>query len=173
LKKISIILSTSILFSQNIFAINSEIIGDALLGLIPLSTYGTTLYLNDKEGKEQFYKSFATNATITYGLKYGVNRRRPNGEKHSFPSGHTSATFQSASFIHKRYGLTYALPAYIGATFVGYSRVHADAHYSSDVIAGAIIGSLSSFYFITPYKKVKIQPIVMKKGYGIGVNFTW
>jgi hypothetical protein len=28
-----------------------------------------------------------------------------------------------ASFIHERYGLKYAIPAYVAASFVGYSRV--------------------------------------------------
>ena len=141
--------------------------------LIPSLSYGTTLYLKDKEGEHQFYKSFATNAGVTYGLKYGVNRTRPNGKRYSFPSGHTSTTFQSASFIHKRYGLKYAIPAYLGATFVGYSRVDAKAHYTSDVVAGAIIGSLSGFYFTTKQKKLNIQPIAMKSGYGIGIDYKW
>ena len=150
-----------------------EKIGDALLVLIPSLTLGATLYYDNKEGQKQWLLSSASNAVITYGLKYGVNRTRPNGEKYSFPSGHTSATFQSASFIHKRYGLNYAIPAYIGATFVGYSRVHANKHYSSDVLAGAIIGTLSSFYFTTSSKNVQIKPIVIGSGYGVGIQTTW
>ena len=173
MKKKSLTLLTTILLSQNSFAIETETIGDAFLVLIPSLSYGTTLYLKDKEGEHQFYKSFATNAGVTYGLKYGVNRTRPNGKRYSFPSGHTSTTFQSASFIHKRYGLKYAIPAYLGATFVGYSRVDAKAHYTSDVVAGAIIGSLSGFYFTTKQKKLNIQPIAMKSGYGIGIDYKW
>jgi membrane-associated phospholipid phosphatase len=166
------ILTTTVLINP-LFAIETKKIGDALLVLIPSVTLGTALYYDNPEGQKQFYKAFATNAVVTYGLKYGVNRERPNGENYSFPSGHTSATFQSASFIHKRYGLKYAIPAYIGATFVGYSRVHANKHYSSDVIAGAIIGSLSSFYFTTNYKNFEIKPIAMNAGYGIGIKRTW
>ena len=173
MKKISITLLTITILSQNSFAIETETIGDTLLVLIPSLTYGTTLYLDDKEGKNQFYKSFATNAGVTYGLKYAVNRTRPNGKPYSFPSGHTSATFQSASFIHKRYGLKYAIPAYLGATFVGYSRVDAKAHHTSDVIAGAIIGTLSGFYFATKQKKFNIQPLAMKSGYGISIDYKW
>ncbi len=166
-----ILLSTLLL--QPLFATEQEKIGDALLVLIPSITLGTSLYYDNQEGQNQWYKSFATNALVTYGLKYGVKRERPNHEdNHSFPSGHTSATFQSASFIHKRYGLKYAIPAYIGATFVGYSRVHANKHYTSDVIAGAVIGSLSSFYFTT-HKSFKIAPILLGSGYGIGIKKTW
>jgi len=171
-KNILVILTTTILINP-LFAIEAKQIGDALLVLIPSITLGTELYYDNKEGQNQFYKAFATNAVVTYGLKYGVNRERPNGESYSFPSGHTSATFQSASFIHKRYGLKYAIPAYIGATFVGYSRVHANVHHKSDVLAGAIIGSLSSFYFTTNYKRFKIEPIIIGSGYGIGIKKTW
>jgi len=155
------------MLTQVLVADNIKKIGDALLVLISSTAYGTTLYLDDKEGQKEFYKSFTTNAGITYGLKYGVNRKRPNGEDYSFPSGHTSTTFQGATFVHKRYGLKYAIPLYLEATFVGYSRVHADKHYLSDVLAGAVIGGLSSFYFTTDYKGINIQPIVMNSGYGI------
>jgi len=173
LKKISLTLLSITLLSQNSFAIETKTIGDVFLVLIPSLTYGTTLYLDDREGQNQFYKSFAINAGVTYGLKYAVNRTRPNGKPYSFPSGHTSATFQSASFIHKRYGLKYAIPAYLGATFVGYSRVDAKAHHKSDVVAGAILGTLSSFYFTHKYKGFEVQPISMGEGYGIGVKKSW
>jgi len=69
-----------------------------------------------------------------------VDKKRPTGSNQSFPSGHTSAVFQGAAFIHKRYGLKQAAAAYIGATFVGYSRVESDKHFTEDVIAGAALG---------------------------------
>jgi membrane-associated phospholipid phosphatase len=141
------------MFQTNLFAIDTEKTATVLQIMIPSIAYGTTRYFDDEEGQIQFYKSFGTNIGVTYGLKYGVKRERPNREdNYSFPSGHTSATFQSASFIHKRYGLKYALPAYIGATFVGWSRVYSEQHYTHDVVAGAVIGSGFSYYFTTPYK---------------------
>jgi len=173
LKKRSLTLLTTMLLSQNCFSIGTETFGDALLILIPSLSYGTTLYLDDKEGENQFYKSFATNAGITYAVKYAVNRKRPNGKDYSFPSGHTSATFQSASFIHKRYGFKYAIPSYLGATFVGYSRVDAKAHYTSDVVAGAVLGTLSGFFFTSNYKGFQVHPISMNSGYGIGIKKSW
>ena len=57
-----------------------------------------------------------------------------------------------AAFIHKRYGWKYSIPVYVGATFVGYSRVQADKHFVEDVIAGATVGIFSSFYFTKSYK---------------------
>jgi membrane-associated phospholipid phosphatase len=173
LKQIILLLLINLSTSQSLLAINSEKLGDALFLSIPSLTLGTTLYFDNQEGQKQFYKSFASNTLLTYGLKYSINRQRPNGESHSFPSGHTSTTFQSASFIHKRYGLKYALPAYLGATFVGYSRVTSNNHHITDVLAGAIIGSLSSFYFTTPYKNLKIKPIIMNRGYGLSIQSNW
>ena len=150
-----------------------EVTGDVLQILIPSIAYGTTLYLNDDEGETQMYQSFFTTFGITQALKYSVNRERPNGGDHSFPSGHTSAAFQGASFIHARYGWKYAIPAYIGASFVGYSRVYANKHFTSDVLAGAAIGTLSSFYFATPYKGVNIQPTANNGEYGLQVSASW
>ncbi len=150
-----------------------EVAGDMLQIIIPSLAYGTTLYLDDTEGESQMYQSFFTNLGITYTLKVSINRTRPNGGDHSFPSGHTSAAFQGAAFIHARYGWKYALPAYIGASFVGYSRVYANKHYTSDVLAGAAIGTLSSFYFATPYKDINIQPTANNGKYGLQVSTTW
>jgi membrane-associated phospholipid phosphatase len=152
---------------------DTESAGDILQIVIPSVAYGTTLYLDDKEGENQFYKSFATNLGVTHSLKFSINKKRPNGGDYSFPSGHTSAAFQGASFIHKRYGLKYAVPAYMAATFVGYSRVECDAHYTEDVIAGAIIGTLSSFYFTTKYNNFEIKPTAMNGGYGISFQTSW
>jgi membrane-associated phospholipid phosphatase len=150
-----------------------EVAGDILQILIPSVAYGTTLYLDDNQGEMQMYKSFFTTVGITQALKYGVNRTRPNGGDHSFPSGHTSAAFQGAAFIHARYGWKYAVPAYIGASFVGYSRVYANKHFKSDVYAGAIIGTLSSFYFATPYKDLNITPTAANGEYGLQVSASW
>lgn len=173
MNKLILSVIAGIILHTNAFAMHTERAGDILQIAVISVAYGTTLYLDDKEGEHQFYKSFATNLGVTYALKYSINRQRPNGGDHSFPSGHTSASFQAASFIHKRYGLKYAIPAYLTATFVGYSRVESKAHYTSDVIAGAIIGTLSSLYFTTQYKGFEIKPISMNSGYGVGISRSW
>ena len=151
---------------------NTEFIGDIFLVALPISAYGTTLYLDDTEGQIQFYKSFGTTVGLTYALKFSVDRERPNQENNrSFPSGHSSATFGAASFIHMRYGLKYAIFPYLAASYTGYSRVHSQQHYTSDVIVGALIGIVSSWYFTSSYKNVRLQPLT-KSGYS-GVNLTY
>ncbi len=129
-----------------------ETAGDIVMVAIPAYAYGSTYYMDDPEGRQQFYKSFATNAVATYGLKSVVDKDRPDhSDNDSFPSGHTSIAFQGASFIHKRYGFEKSIPAYIGATFVGYSRVEADKHHTSDVLAGAALGIASSMFLTKSY----------------------
>lgn len=164
----------SIFFQQTAIASDEiEKSGDVVQVLIPAIAYGATFYLDDSEGRTQFYKSFFTNLVVTHGLKNLINKKRPNGSDKSFPSGHTSAAFQGASFIHKRYGIKYSIPAYIGASFVGYSRVESDNHYVDDVVAGAAIGVISSFYFTEPYKGFVITPIANNGTYGLNITKKW
>jgi membrane-associated phospholipid phosphatase len=139
---------------------NVERAGDFLQVMVPAVAYGMTFYKDDEEGRTQFYKSFATTAGTTHLLKNTIDAKRPNGGSKSFPSGHTSAAFQGAAFIHARYGLEQAWPAYAAATFVGYSRVDADKHHTRDVIAGAALGIAASFYF-TPERLGNKQALFM------------
>ncbi len=161
-------------FSQSATASgNIEKSGDVIQVLIPAIAYGTTFYLDDDEGRVQFYKSFFATVAVTHGLKNIIDKKRPNGSDKSFPSGHTSAAFQGAAFIHKRHGWEYSIPAYIGASFVGYSRVESDKHYIEDVLAGAAIGVISSFYFTEPYKGVMVTPVANSGYYGITISKNW
>ncbi len=147
--------------------------GDVLQFVIPALAYGGTFYAKDEDGRLQFYKSFLTSFVVTRGLKYAVDKKRPNGGDKSFPSGHTSAAFQGAAFIHKRYGFKYAVPAYIGASFVGYSRLESDNHFIEDVMAGAAVGVIAGFYFTEPYSGLVVSPTAYNGSYGITVSRTW
>jgi membrane-associated phospholipid phosphatase len=92
-------------------------------------------------------KSFLLNDLIVSGLKRWTNETRPNGTPHSFPSGHTSFAFAMAQFMHHEYGdlsVWYSIGAYSCATAVGVMRVAKNAHWISDVVAGAGIGILST-----------------------------
>jgi len=153
----------------------SERAGDVLTLLIPAAALGTTLYTNDSNGSIEFLKAYGSTAAATQILKYTVREQRPNNSDSytSFPSGHTSSAFSGASFIHKRYGFKYAVPAYIGAVYTAYSRVKAEKHYTKDVIAGALLGIGFSWYFVSPYKDLQIEPTVDKDTYGVQFNYKW
>jgi len=162
--------------SENVIAAdNTEQIGDALQYLIPAVAFGSTIFYEEGHaGTIQFVKAFATSQLTTQVLKNVTHETRPNGDCcDSFPSGHTSVAFMGAAFIHKRYGWEYSIPAYLGATYVGYSRVYADKHYVKDVVAGAAIGILSSFYFTEPYKGVEVALTADNGVYGIRFSRQW
>jgi len=152
----------------------TEKTGDALLILLPLTALSATFALDDATGRVQFLKAFVANAAITQGLKWSITKDRPDGDCcNSFPSGHTSVAFQSAAFIHKRYGGKYGAPAYTAAALVAYTRIHADKHYIEDTIAGAAIGIITSRYFTTPYKNIVVTPVVSGGAYGVVVSGKW
>jgi membrane-associated phospholipid phosphatase len=123
--------------------------GDYLQIAIPSLALGMTYGNKDDEGRKQMVTGLISNLAATQTIKLATDQTRPDGGRLSFPSGHTSAAFQGAAFIHRRYGLDEAIPSYIGAAFVGYSRVHARKHYWRDVIAGAALGIGISFYTST------------------------
>lgn len=151
------VLSLLLLFSKgNLHAQNEgvETIGDVLLIGIPATALGSTIILGDTEGMWQFGKGFLLNRGLTYGLKEIINKSRPfDSGGRAFPSGHTSATFQGASFIQRRYGWRYGIPAYVLAGFTGYSRIAADKHDGWDVLAGMVVGVGSTYLFTTPYQR--------------------
>jgi membrane-associated phospholipid phosphatase len=69
----------------------------------------------------------------------GASASSPNS---SFPSGHTTEAFALASVISAHYEETWIKSSvYTVATLVGMARVYNDAHFASDVLAGALIGN--------------------------------
>lgn len=148
------------LFFQQNFAQNKTIqdAGDIFLYAVPAATLGSTLLLKDKQGSWQFTKAFLTNVAVTYGLKVTLNKPRPhNNGDNAFPSGHTSTTFQGASFIHRRYGFKYSVPVYLVAGFTAFSRINAERHDGWDILAGAVVGIGSTYIFTTPYQQEHME----------------
>lgn len=153
-----------------------ETTGDVLFVAIPALAYGTTFLKNDKKGSRQFEKSFLVNIAMTAGLKILIEKQRPNMENgNSFPSGHSSVTFQGASFFQRRYGWKFGVPAYLLAGFTGYTRINADKHDLTDVIAGAVIGIGSTYLFTTPYQKehMELSFSTLDNTYLIGFRFKF
>ncbi|MFC3581010.1 phosphatase PAP2 family protein [Sphingomonas hylomeconis] len=98
----------------------------------------------DWKGDLQALASIGGAFVVTTALKQTIRSRRPDGsDQHSFPSGHSSASFAAAATLHNRYGWKIGLPAQVVAVFVGVSRVQARRHRWGDVLAGAAIGEAS------------------------------
>ena len=78
--------------------------------------------------------------TMTAGIKLSARRHRPDGDEFSFPSGHTSVTFATATVLQRNFGWKAGIPAYALASYVAASRVQMKRHFLSDVAFGAGIG---------------------------------
>jgi membrane-associated phospholipid phosphatase len=150
-----------------------ETAGDVLMIALPTAAAGLTLGFRDGQGALELGKSAALALGVTYVLNYTIDAKSPNGDNRSFPSAHTSISFSSAEFMRKRYGWNYGIPAYVAATFVAYSRLESDQHYTRDVIAGAVIGIVSAYLFTEPYKGWQIQPDVDHAYYGVRLTRSW
>lgn len=85
--------------------------------------------------------SLVTVVVATAAIKVLVGRTRPNGlSNRSFPSGHTSNSFAVAEVVRSLYGNRAGAPFYLLAINTAISRIHDNAHYPSDVVAGAGLG---------------------------------
>lgn len=112
----------------------------------------------------------AASGILTIGMKYSFNRMRPfnrypslitkkaDGGGPSFPSGHTSSAFATATSLSLCYPKWYVIaPSFLWASAVGYSRMELGVHYPSDVLVGAIIGIGSSWLMWQVNKKLSIK----------------
>lgn len=84
------------------------------------------------------------NTVLTQGIKFAVQRERPDGTNYSFPSGHASTAFATATVLSRYYGPKVGIPAYAMAAFVSANRLTENRHYLSDVAFGAAIGIISA-----------------------------
>ena len=101
--------------------------------------------------------STAVTALVNVGIKHLIKRSRPfkkypnfisvrTASGYSFPSGHTSSAFATASALSSAYSKWYVVaPSLLWASSVGYSRMYLGVHYPTDVLAGAVLGAGSAF----------------------------
>ncbi|MDR2812637.1 MAG: phosphatase PAP2 family protein [Puniceicoccales bacterium] len=139
-------------YEQKIFVI----VGNFLQIIIPCMGYYISLVKKDKVGIKQFLCTASATVGITYAIKWmtyymGIGIR-PSGETKSFPSGHTSCSFQGAFFLLRRYGWKWGAPMLILAGSTAYSRIYGLYHHWRDVIAGFFIALLVSKLFVTPLR---------------------
>jgi membrane-associated phospholipid phosphatase len=125
---------------------DTETAGDVLRVALPAAAFVLTYRNDDPDGRRQFYKSFGAAVAGTWALKEAFDKKRPDGAgDDAFPSGHAATAFQGAAFIHRRYGIRRAWPAYALAAVTAWTRVDADEHDTADVLGGAAVGVASAF----------------------------
>jgi len=134
----------------------------------PLGSYAAfgvlgAFYLGGLAGHDDRAKAVAedglisiliADGVVTSALKFVAGRRRPRdtGRTYdfnpfhggaSFPSGHATQAFAVASVIAYEYDSPWIKgAAYGSAALVGFARVHHQAHWVSDVVAGGLIGTV-------------------------------
>lgn len=151
---------------------------DILMFAAPAAGLVTSLAIGDYEGTKQLAFGAATSVAASYLLKYCVKKRRPDhSDYHSFPSNHSAVAFQGASFIQRRYGWKYGIPAYLISGYVAWGRVYARRHDCWDVLAGAAIGIVSSYIFTHPFARkhnLSISPVITNNGrFGLHASMTF
>jgi len=112
---------------------NSYILGDYLAG-----GHSQT---EMRDRLQVFNEAWMVNLAAPDILKTVVRRERPGGQNNfSFPSGHSSGAFCVAAALQEMYGFRAGAPAFTLATITGIQRIHANKHWFSDVLTGALLG---------------------------------
>ena len=85
---------------------------------------------------------------LDHGPKWVIDRMRPDGSRaNSFPSGHTTTAFLTATWLQKEYGDRLPWLCGIGygiATLTAQQRILRNKHWATDTMAGAVLGVASA-----------------------------
>jgi undecaprenyl-diphosphatase len=118
------------------------------LGLLLLWRFGDIFW---KQWALVIVAGIAVLIVVVMTIKFTVRRRRPEGEwggiyrntdPHSFPSGHAARSFLIAALAIGLGPVWLAILLCIWAPLVALARVAMGVHYVSDIVVGAILGSV-------------------------------
>ena len=162
-------------------------IGDILgTGAFSLVAAGLQYQFDDREYIYQSHlRGFVYGGISIYALKTVFARPRPgNSDNHqSFPSGHTTIMFMSATQLQHAYGWGIGSAAYALSIFTAATRLSDDVHWLSDTVGGAFLGmwvgratfydhkNLESKSWLIPNKNLLIVPVVAAQSAGFFLDY--
>jgi membrane-associated phospholipid phosphatase len=179
LLRYTLVLSIASIISSSVLADSEfdefiETSGSVLQIALPLTALTATYTLDDPEGRKALLTSYGSTFALTHILKRSVDKPRPDGSGSlSFPSGHVSSAFSGASFLAKRYGWDIGIPAYLSASFVGYSRVHAEKQDWWDVAAGAALAIGINEWALHNREEFSLALQPIPDGYQVAFNYRY
>lgn len=162
------------------------------IGLSVASLGGGLLFRNAELrdiGRDALEAEFFAAGIVTPLLKRTAGRLRPaqgsdadeyrplsNGQ--SFPSGHSTEAFAVASVIAARSkGWIVPAVAYTLASGVALARMNDRAHFASDVVAGAVIGTAIGQSVVRSHSagaekssSWNLAPVATRRGVGLGIR---
>jgi undecaprenyl-diphosphatase len=127
---------------------------------VPVGLLATGFITHDADMKKNALyvgESILVSTVFTTAIKDIVKRPRPfvndptivpadAAGSYSFPSGHTSEAFATATALSIAYPKWYVIaPSFLWATSVGYSRMYLGVHYPTDILGGALTGAGSAW----------------------------
>lgn len=128
--------------------------GTGIAIALPVIAAGITAYKRDWTGTAELAATTVATVGTAFALKQVIRSRRPDGSDfESFPSDTTALGASGSSFLFRRYGWQYGLPAFAASQFVSYSRVQADKHHWYDTLASSVIAFGYASVLTTRFKK--------------------
>lgn len=159
-----------------VHAASQRRVGDVLAYALPIGTLGFEFARGEYQGAWQFTESFGVAAAATEGLARVTHVERPDHSNfRSFPSGHATAAFAPATYVHRRYGFAYAWPLYAAAVYVGHTRVAAHRHRWADVAGSAAVSGAASWWLVdpAPNRRIALVPDIGRRHVGVQFFATW
>ncbi|MBC77310.1 MAG: hypothetical protein CME64_14990 [Halobacteriovoraceae bacterium] len=155
-------------------------LGVAGSGMLGIGIAAGQLIWDQKEGLAHARAIFLTSISHVT-LAFLFQRGRPGDRddflpfKSSFPSGHASSAFATATSLHLSYGLDVGIPAYLVASSIALARVSENTHWLSDAVAGTGLGI---FWAVASHNvkndnNYSFTPLILPDGVGAMVNINY
>jgi membrane-associated phospholipid phosphatase len=155
-------------------------------------TFGLALAANSPDGRNEAYRMLeaaALSGVTAEALKFAAGRSRPNETLRvddwrsgggSFPSLHATAAWAIGTVFAESgsddYRWTRRILGYGVASFTAYERLHGNAHWFSDVVAGSAVG-LYTGVFVMKRQFFRDSPVAVNLAPtevgGISIQLTY